>query len=175
MKQNTGFYPALSPRVRPSHCVGQAGGTLLVETVRAVGLDHALREQLTAWRKPLACHDPGKVVLDLALTLALGGDCLADINLVRSEAAAFGRVASDPTVSRIITAPARDAHGAGRVSRWPCCCAPATPAAIRPAITFRSSSPPWPNCPDTHPCGGETRVSLSAPTGRVPPTTSPRG
>ena len=114
MLKNTGFYPAPSPRVRPSHCVGQAGGMLLVETVRAVGLDHALREQLAAWRKPLACHDPGKVVLDLALTLALGGDCLADINLVRSEPAVFGRVASDPTVSRVITALARDADGAVR-------------------------------------------------------------
>ncbi len=39
---------------------------------------------LSVWRKPLAVHDPAKVVLDLALTLALGGDCLADIALVGS-------------------------------------------------------------------------------------------
>jgi hypothetical protein len=47
-------------------------------------------------------HDPGKVVADLAVTLALGGDCLADIALVRAEPGVFGLVASDPTVSRTI-------------------------------------------------------------------------
>ena len=40
--------------------------------------------------------------MDLALTVALGGDCLADIALLRSEQALFGPVASDPTVSRLI-------------------------------------------------------------------------
>lgn len=40
--------------------------------------------------------------MDLALAVALGGDCLADITLLRSEPAVFGPVASDPTVSRLI-------------------------------------------------------------------------
>lgn len=35
MKKTTGFYPAVSPKVRPSSAVGQAGGALLVETVGA--------------------------------------------------------------------------------------------------------------------------------------------
>jgi hypothetical protein len=39
----------------------------------------------------------------------LGGDCLADINSLRSEPDLFGLVASDPTVSRLIDTPARDA------------------------------------------------------------------
>lgn len=47
-------------------------------------------------------HDPAKVVLDLAVGLALGGDCLADVALLRAEPRVFGRVASDPTVSRTI-------------------------------------------------------------------------
>lgn len=42
------------------------------------------------------------MICDLAITLALGGDCLADIGLLRAEPAVFGRVASDPTVSRTI-------------------------------------------------------------------------
>lgn len=56
---------------------------------------------LATWRKPRAVHDPGKILLDLALAVALGGDCLADIALLRSEPAVFGPVASDPTVSRL--------------------------------------------------------------------------
>jgi hypothetical protein len=38
------------------------------------------------------------------VALALGGDCLADIALLRAEPGRFGPVASDPTVSRTIDA-----------------------------------------------------------------------
>ena len=78
-------------------------------TARAAGLHRLLREELAAWRKPLAVHDPAKVLLDLAVTLALGGDCLADIAVLRAEPGVYGRVASDPTVSRTIDALAKDA------------------------------------------------------------------
>ncbi|MGS0626121.1 transposase, partial [Ralstonia sp. VS2407] len=44
----------------------------------------------------------------LALALALGGDCLADIALLRAEPGVYGRVASDPTVSRTIDVLAAD-------------------------------------------------------------------
>jgi hypothetical protein len=40
--------------------------------------------------------------VDLALAVALGGDCLTDIALLRAEPGVFGPVASDPTVSRLI-------------------------------------------------------------------------
>jgi len=42
----------------------------------------------------------------------LGGDCLADIALLRSEPSLYGRVASDATVSRTVTALAADAPAA---------------------------------------------------------------
>jgi hypothetical protein len=106
------FYPVLTVDTGNVPAVGQAGGVLLTETVAAAGLDSALSAALTPWRKPLAIHDPGKVVLDLALTLALGGDCLADIALLRAEPGVYGRVASDPTVSRTIDALAADAPAA---------------------------------------------------------------
>ena len=57
-------------------------------------------------------HDPAKVVLDLAVTLALGGDCLADVAVLRGEPGLYGLVASDPTVSRTIAALAADAPAA---------------------------------------------------------------
>jgi hypothetical protein len=66
------------------------------------GLDQAISAALASWRKPRAVHDPGKILVDLALAVALGGDCLADIAMLRSEPAVFGPVASDPTVSRLI-------------------------------------------------------------------------
>jgi hypothetical protein len=53
-----------------------------------------------------------KVVVDLAVTLALGGDCLADLALLRSEPGLYGAAASDATVSRTFTALAADAPAA---------------------------------------------------------------
>src|SRR5215212_4370079 len=106
------FYPRVRVDTSSSAAVGQAGGVWLIDTVVAAGLDAALSAVLASWRKPLAIHDPGKVVLDLALMLALGGDCLADIGLLRTEPGVFGRVASDSTVSRTIDALAADAPAA---------------------------------------------------------------
>src|SRR4051812_43737916 len=104
-----GFYPRV--RVDTSRCsaVGQAGGVLLAETIRASGLDVGVSVGLERWRKPLAVHDPAKVLLDMAIALALGADCLADVALLRAEPGVFGRVASDPTVSRTLSVLAADA------------------------------------------------------------------
>jgi DDE family transposase len=82
--------------------VCQAGGVLLVETVRKSGLDQAVSAALSPWRKRRAVHDPGKVLLDVALAVALGGDCLTDVSLLRAEPGVFGPVASDPAISRLI-------------------------------------------------------------------------
>src|SRR4051794_7183774 len=89
--------------------VSHAGAVLLTETIAAVGLDTALSGGLARWRPRLAVHDPAKVVLDLAVGLAIGGDCLADVAVLRAEPRVFGPVASDPTVSRTIDRLAHDA------------------------------------------------------------------
>lgn len=49
------------------------------------------------------------MILDLAVTLALGGDALSDMATLRAEPGVYGPVASDPTVSRTIAALAADA------------------------------------------------------------------
>jgi hypothetical protein len=114
VKKRSRFYPRVHVDTSGVPAVGQAGGVLLCGTVAAAGLDTALSAALSPWRRPLAIHDPGKVVLDLALMLALGGDCLADIGLLRAEPGVYGRVASDPTVSRTVDALAADAPAALR-------------------------------------------------------------
>ena len=107
-------YPRLHVSTSPTAAVGQAGGVLLTEAIRAIGLDRLLVEGLAPWRKPNAVHDPAKVLLDLAIALALGGDALADVAVLRAEPGAYGLVASDPTVSRTIAALAADAPAALR-------------------------------------------------------------
>jgi len=81
---------------------------LLTRTARVSGLDAALSEALAPWRKPLARHDPAKVLLDLAIAVALGGDDCSDANLLRAEPGLDGPVASDATISRTIAALAVD-------------------------------------------------------------------
>ena len=49
----------------------------------------------------LAIDDPSKVLLDLAVALGLGGDCLTDVAVLRAQPELFGLVASDPVVSRL--------------------------------------------------------------------------
>src|SRR3954469_3088908 len=48
--------------------VPNAGSTVLLRTAQTVGLTCALQEALASWRKPLARHDPGKIVTDLAVS-----------------------------------------------------------------------------------------------------------
>jgi Transposase DDE domain group 1 len=97
--------------------VSHAGALLLTETARVTGLQAGLPAALGRWRAPRAVHDPGKIVTDLAVAVALGGDCLADIGVLRAEPALFGPVASDPVVSRLVSKLAADAPAALRAIR----------------------------------------------------------
>jgi hypothetical protein len=108
----TRTYPRLHIDTAPSNAVGQAGGLLLTETVHASGLGHHLKQALTAWQKPFAIHDPGKILTDLAITLALGGDALSDSSVLRDEPDLYGPVASNATITRLIRALADDADQA---------------------------------------------------------------
>ena len=107
--KRTVVYPLPRHDAGATRVVGHAGGMLLTRTTVVTGLTHGLSTALAPWRKPFATHDPGKIVSDLAITLALGGDCLADAALLRSEPAVYGKVASDPTISRLISTLAKDA------------------------------------------------------------------
>ncbi|MBA2323634.1 MAG: transposase, partial [Pseudonocardiales bacterium] len=56
--------------------ISSAGASLLLDTARVSGLAAGLIAALGPWRRSRAVHDPGKVLLDLAVAVALGGDCL---------------------------------------------------------------------------------------------------
>jgi Transposase DDE domain group 1 len=92
--------------------ISSSGALLLRESIRAAGLGRGLSAALAPWRSARAQHDPGKVLLDVATAVALGGDCLSDVAAVRAQPAVFGSVASDPTVSRLFTALAGDVDAA---------------------------------------------------------------
>lgn len=114
MKNSTRSYPRVQVDMARSGAVAAAGGVLLTRTADVTGLSASLKGELGRWRKPTAVHDPGKIAADLALSLALGGDCLADLGLLRAEPGVYGTVASEATVSRTLSVLAGDADAVVR-------------------------------------------------------------
>jgi len=84
--------------------VSRAGTALVAGVADRSGLTAALSEALAGIRHRRSRHDPGRVVRDLALTLADGGDCLSDLRCLRDQESLFGEVASDATAWRAIAA-----------------------------------------------------------------------
>ena len=71
--KNSGLYPAVGVESGDVPAVGLAGARLLTETSRVTGLGNELSRALSAWRRTWSVHDPGKVMADLAVCVALGG------------------------------------------------------------------------------------------------------
>jgi hypothetical protein len=82
--------------------VSHAGAALLAEVADRVGLTGELSRALFGVRERRGQHDPGRVIRDLAVMLADGGDCLSDLRAVRDQEPLFGSVASDSTAFRLI-------------------------------------------------------------------------
>jgi len=82
--------------------VSHVGAALLAETADRLGLTRSLSRELAGLRQRRSAHDPGRVVRDLAVMLADGGDALCDLRSLRDQPALFGPVASDATAWRVI-------------------------------------------------------------------------
>lgn len=100
--KGTGYRGGVEITADAEGIVSSAGTLLLAETAQVTGLGEALSQALAPWRAPQAFHDPGKIVCDVAVSLAAGGDCPADVAMLRAQQELFGPVASDPTVSRLV-------------------------------------------------------------------------
>ena len=87
--------------------VSRVGSALLGEVADRVGLTRALSTRLAAVKQRRRGHDPGRVIRDLAVMLADGGECVSDLGAVREQEALFGEVASDATAFRMIDRIAR--------------------------------------------------------------------
>jgi hypothetical protein len=107
--------------------VSRAGSALVAQVADKVGLTQALSLRLAAIKQRRRGHDPGRVIRDLAVMLADGGECVSDLGAVREQNALFGPVASDSTafrmVDRIASTPGlleavRVAHARARARFW---------------------------------------------------------
>lgn len=82
--------------------VSHAGTALITELADRVGLTAALSRAMAPTRERRSAHDPGRVLRDLAVMLADGGDCLSDLDALRGQEQLFGPVASHSTAARVI-------------------------------------------------------------------------
>ena len=107
--------------------VSHAGTALLAQVADKVGLTRALSLRLAGLKQRRRGHDPGRVIRDLAVMLADGGECVSDLGAVREQEALFGAVASDSTAFRVIDRIAsepgllealRSAHARARERFW---------------------------------------------------------
>jgi Transposase DDE domain group 1 len=103
---------------------GRAGLGLLARTANRIGLTRALSDAVggcRSWRD----HDPGKVVRDMVLTLADGGDALRHLKVLSGQVELFGSVASASTANRTLVALGDDelvcerlAHARRQARQW---------------------------------------------------------
>jgi hypothetical protein len=105
--------------------VSHAGAALLAGLADRVGLTAALSEALAPTRERRSAHDPGRVVRDLAVMVADGGDCVTDLEALRGQERLFGQVASETTAQRVLKSideglleRVREARAAARARAW---------------------------------------------------------
>jgi len=82
--------------------VSHAGAALLVELADRAGLTGGLSDALAATRERRSAHDPGRVLRDVAVMLADGGDCVTDNDAYQGQERLFGARASETTTHRAL-------------------------------------------------------------------------
>jgi hypothetical protein len=104
-----------------------AGSRLLADLAGAVGLTEGYCEAVAGLRVRRSGHDPGRVLTDVAVMLADGGEAISDLAVLRQQPELFGTVASTATAWRVLEATAsrgllpalRAARAATRERAWP--------------------------------------------------------
>jgi hypothetical protein len=82
--------------------VSHAGSRLLADLADRTTLTEQLSAGLAGVGRPRARHDPGRVLVDLAVAVADGAECISDIAVLADQPGLFGPVASDSTVWRLL-------------------------------------------------------------------------
>jgi hypothetical protein len=105
--------------------VSHAGTRLLADIADACALPAALSQALAGLRVRRSGHDPGRVLTDVAVMLADGGQAISDLAVLRDQPEVFGPVASTATGWRVLDAVddtalarLREARAAARVRAW---------------------------------------------------------
>ncbi|HEY1740945.1 MAG TPA: IS1380 family transposase [Acidimicrobiia bacterium] len=96
--------PRLSVTGDGKNVVAHAGARLLCDLGDTLGLTGGLSVAMAPTKQRRRGHDRGRVLVDLAVMLADGGETITDLAVLRDQPDLFGEVASLPTAWRTLAA-----------------------------------------------------------------------
>jgi hypothetical protein len=100
--------------------VSHAGTVLLAELADRIGLTAALSEATDGLRQRQGGHDPGRVLVDVAVAIADGARTISDVQVLADQQGLHspaGSVASTPTIWRVLAGIDPAMLGAIRLAR----------------------------------------------------------
>ena len=100
--QATTTRPPITATADGEGVVSHAGSRLLADVADRTTLTAELGEALAGLRKPRSRHDPGRVLVDMAVAIADGATTISDVAVLADQSALFGAVASDSTCWRLL-------------------------------------------------------------------------
>jgi Transposase DDE domain group 1 len=100
--QATTTRPTITATADGEGVVSHAGSRLLADVADKATLTGQLAEELAGLRRPRVRHDPGRVLVDMAVAVADGATAISDVAVLADQAALFGPVASDSTCWRLL-------------------------------------------------------------------------
>lgn len=103
MKRNS-TRPRLCVTGDGRNVVGHAGARMVCDLADALGLTDGLSVAMAATKQRRRGHDRGRVLVDLAVMLADGGETISDLAVLRDQPGLFGDVASLATAWRTLEA-----------------------------------------------------------------------
>ena len=96
--------PGLKVSADGANVVSHAGVRLLADLADGCGLTAGMSVAMAPTKQRRRGHDRGRVLLDVALSVADGGEAISDLATLRNEPTLFGEVASDSTAWRTLAA-----------------------------------------------------------------------
>ncbi|TCC44378.1 IS1380 family transposase [Kribbella pittospori] len=115
--QNTTRRPVVTVTADGRGVASHAGSRLLADLAEVTGVPQAFGAALGGLRQRRSRHDPGRVLADVAVMLADGGEAISDLAVLRDQPELFGSVASTATAWRVLVSIDKAALGRLRQAR----------------------------------------------------------
>jgi hypothetical protein len=100
--QRIAAYPKVEVSADGTGVVSHVGSRLLADVAAAAGLPEAFDDAAGGRRRRCSAHAPGRVLTDLAVLMADGGQTISDLAVLRDQPGLFGKVASTATAWRVL-------------------------------------------------------------------------
>src|SRR5215210_7766204 len=100
--QRIAGYPRVSVSADGTGVVSHVGSRLLADVAAAAGVPEEFDDAAGGRRRRRSAHTPGRVLTDLAVLLADGGETITDLAVLRHQPGLFGPVASTATAWRVL-------------------------------------------------------------------------